>query len=207
MLLSHDVAAHQSTVLIDDDGTVAALADGADVALRNTVRVVGVAELIAGLLLHVIGHDTLVGYRCPEVLVTVEVHHVGLTLDTHLGIELLHVALKTLRLRMIDAETCRGLNHQVAVKHLLDADDIAVRQRRAVLRIALEVLERVAVKAVQSCRGAKPHVAALVLQHTVNLTADESVAGVQRLKQVNACRCQRQCKHDEQQYPFQSLHI
>ena len=197
LLLAHDVAAYQSPVLVDQDCSVATLVDGGNGALGNAVSIVGIGKRIAGLLLHVIGNDTLVGNRCPEVLVPVYEHDIGLTLDTHAGIDLLHVALETFRLRMIYAETCRCLNPQVAVQHFLNADDVAVGQRRAVLRVALEILEGVAVEAVQSRRGSEPHVSSLVFQHAVNLTADEAVAGIKCLKQIYACSCQWQCQHED----------
>ena len=129
VLLVHDVAAYQLSVVIDEHGTIATLADGADDTLGNAVGVVGIAELIAGLLLHVIGNDSLVGNRCPHVLMAVDIHHVGMSLDAHASEGLLHVALEVLRLWVVDAETCRCLHEQGAFQRLLDADDIAVGER------------------------------------------------------------------------------
>ena len=156
MLLMHDVAAYQSSVFIHQECTVATLADRNDVSLRNTYGIIGIAKLIVGLLLLVISHHTLVGYRGPEVLMAVYINHVGLSLYTHAGIYLLHVALKVLRLWVVDTKTCRSFNPQRTFQRFLYTDDVAVGQRRTVLRITLEVTERIAVVAVQTCCGAKP---------------------------------------------------
>ena len=126
MLLMHDVAAYDATILIDDEGTVPAFADGTYGTLRNAVSIVGIAELIAGLLLHVIGYDTLVGNGCPYILVLVDIDYVWLSLNAHAGIDRFHVTLKILRLWMIDAVACRRLYPQRTLQRLLNADDVAV---------------------------------------------------------------------------------
>ena len=159
--------------------------------------VVGIGELVVGLLLHVVGNDTFVGYRGPKVLVLVHIHHIRLTHDAHAGIYLFQVALETLCLGVVYAEAGGSLYPQVAIEHLLQADDIAVRQRRAVLRVALEVLEGVAVKPVQTGRRTKPHEAALVFQDAVDLTAYQAVSCIQGFKQINSCSCHGQCQHED----------
>ena len=62
MLLVHDVTAYKLSVVIDDDGTVAAFTDGADDTLRDALRIVGIAKFVVGLLLLVVCHHTLVWY-------------------------------------------------------------------------------------------------------------------------------------------------
>ena len=126
MLLVHDVTAHQTSVFIYKYGTVATLVDRDNIALRNSDGIVGIAKFVVGLLLLVVCHHTLVGYRGPEILMTVDIDDIGLSLNAHTGINLLHVALKILRLWMIDAETCRCLNPQCSLQRLLHTDDIAV---------------------------------------------------------------------------------
>ena len=133
MLLVHHVAADDTSVIIDDECTVLTLADGADDTLRYTLRVVGIAELIEQLLLHVIAYHTLVRDRSPEVLVSVDIDDAGDGLDTHPGEYLFHVALEALCLRMVDTITGSCLYQQVAVECLLHRVDITVRQRRAIL--------------------------------------------------------------------------
>ena len=191
LLLAHNVTAYQLSVFVDENGSVAALADRADVSLWNAMCVVGVGKLKTGLLLHVVGDNAFVGNGGPEILVAVNKYHVGLSFYAHAGIDLLHVAFKTLRLGMVDTEACRCLYPQVSVKHLLDADDVTVGQRRTILRVALEILEGVAVKAVQTGRSSEPHIATLVFQDAVDLAADKSVTCVKCLEQVNACCCHR----------------
>ena len=204
--LVHDVAAYQSAIVIDHDGTVATLADGADGSLRNTVCVVGVSELVQQLLLHVIGHDALVGNGCPQVLVAVNIDNVRLTLDTHASEHLLHVALEGLCLRMIDTEARTCLNPQVAVQRLLNALDVAVRQRRTVLRVTLVVLEHITVVAVQSGRRSQPDVTLRVFEDTIYLTARQTVLCIQCLEQINSCSCQWHDDGQCQQYSLDSFH-
>ena len=156
MLLVHNITAHQSPVFVNQYGTVATLTDRNDVALRNTYGIVGISKLVVGLLLLVVSHNTFVGYRGPEVLVAVHIHHVGLSFNAHAGVHLLHVALEVLCLRVVDAETCRCLNPQSSFQRFLHADNVAVRQRRTVLRVALEIAERIAVITVKACSGTKP---------------------------------------------------
>ena len=103
MLLVHHIATYEFSVIIHDDGSVSALTDRTDHTLRNSLCVVGIAELIEQLLLLVVAHDTLVGNRAPEVLMTVDIDDAGDGLDTHACKRLLHVALEGLRLRVIDA--------------------------------------------------------------------------------------------------------
>ena len=160
MLLVHDVAADNASVSIHDDSTVPALADRAYLTLRDACHVTGIAELIVLLLLHVIGHDTLAGHQHPEVLVLVDIHpRRDVALDAHLTESLLHVALEGLCLRMVDAETRRGLHPQGTVQTLLNTDDIAVGQGRTVARVALETAERIAVIAIQSTGCSQPDIA------------------------------------------------
>ena len=187
VLLVHHVAAHHATVVIDDQRTVAALADRADGTLRYayTFRIVGIGELIEQLLLHVVADDALVGDGAPHVLVLVDVNNLGDALDTHAGKGLLHVALERLGLRVIDAVACRRVNPQRTIQGLLNAVDVAVGQRGTVLRVALEILERIAVEAVQAGRRAKPDVASTVLQYAVNLATRQAVLGIERLEQVD----------------------
>ena len=102
MLLVHDVTAYESSVVIDDDGTVAAFTDGADDTLRDALRIVGITKFIQQLLLLVVGHDTFVRNGTPQVLVTVDINDAWYRLDTHTGKGLFHVTLKRLRLGVID---------------------------------------------------------------------------------------------------------
>ena len=74
MLLVHHIAADHTSVIIDDDGAVATLADRADYALRHTARIVGIAELIKQLLLLVVADYALVGDSSPEILMLVDVN-------------------------------------------------------------------------------------------------------------------------------------
>ena len=207
MLLVHDVATDDAAVLIDDEGTVAALADGGDDALRHAVVVVGIAKLVEQLLLHVVGHHTLVGNGCPEVLVAVNIHYVGAALYAHATVDLLHVALKVLALGVVDAEACRSLDPERSLQGFLDADDVAVGQRGTVLRVALEVVERVAVVAVKTGWRAQPDVASGVFEYAVNLADGQPVVCVERLEQVNAGGSYGQCQHQYQQQLSQYLHI
>ena len=112
----------------------------------------------------------------------VDINDAGDGLDTHARESLFHVALKGLCLRMVDAVARGGLDEQVAVEHLLNGVDVTVVQRRAVLRVALEVSEGVAVKTVQSCGRSKPHVSSGVFQDTVHLTRGQSLACVKCLE-------------------------
>ena len=152
VLLVHDVAAYNPSVIIDQDGTVRAFADGADGSLWNALRGVGVAELVEQLLLHVVGHNTLVGNRCPQVLMAVDIHDVGFALNVHAAEHLLHVAFEILRLRVIDTIARGRLNPECAVQRLLNVEHVAVSQRCSVLGIALVALEHIAVIAVESGR-------------------------------------------------------
>ena len=106
MLLAHDVAADDAAVIIDNHSTIATLTDRGDHTLRNTMGIVSIAKLKEQLLLHVISYHTFVGDGCPEVLMTVNIYYAGRTFDTHSSINLLHIALKALCLRVIDAEAC-----------------------------------------------------------------------------------------------------
>ena len=106
VLLVHDVAADYHSVFINENSTVATLANRTDGALWNTMGIVGIAELIAGLLLHVISHYTLVGNGGPHILMTVDIHNVRHSLYAHATEGLLHVAFEILRLRMIDTIAC-----------------------------------------------------------------------------------------------------
>ena len=63
--------------------------------------IIGIAELIEQLLLHVVAHHTFVGNGTPQVLVPVDIDNAGYGLNTHAGKDLFHVAFKTLRLWMI----------------------------------------------------------------------------------------------------------
>ena len=211
MLLVHHIAAHQFTVVIYDNCSVSALTDRADHTLRDALCVVRIAKLIEQLLLLVVAHHALVGDGAPEVLMTVDIHDARDGLDTHSGERLLHVALEGLRLRVIDAIARRCLDEQVAVQHLLDGVDVAVVQARAVLRVALEVAEGVAVETVQSRRRSEPHVSPRILQDAVHLAGGQSLPRVKCLKQEVAwCRIQRhplqnrhchhrQCQHQSDQ--------
>ena len=160
VLLVHHVAAGQFTVVIHDDGTVATLADRGDHTLWHALLVVGIAELEEQLLLLVVADDALVGNGAPEVLMLVDEDHRGDGLDTHACKGLLHIALEGLRLGVVDTIARRCLDEQVAVEHLLDGVDVAVVERRTVLRVTLEVTEGVAVVAVEAGRGAEPHITA-----------------------------------------------
>ena len=128
LLLVHHVAAYKTSVVINDDGTVLTLTDGAYQTLRHAMCVVSVTELIGCLLLHVEADHALVGAGAPEVLVAVDIHDAWNGLDTHPGKILLHVALETLCLWMIDAITGSRLNQQVTVQRLLNGVDVAVGQ-------------------------------------------------------------------------------
>ena len=128
MLLVHDVAANDASIIVDDQRTIATFADRGDVSLWYTMGIVCISEFKQQLLLHVVGYDTLVGDSCPEVLVAIDIYYVGRSFDTHATIDLLHVALEVLRLWVVDAESCCCLNPQSAFQCLLDADDIAVGQ-------------------------------------------------------------------------------
>ena len=90
--------------------------------------IVGITELVGGLLLHVETDHALVGNGTPEVLVAVHIDDARNGLDTHAGEILLHVALKTLCLRMVDAVAGGRLDEQVAVQRLLDGVDVTVGQ-------------------------------------------------------------------------------
>ena len=129
MLLVHHIAADHTPVVIDDDGAVATLADRAYHALRHTARIVGIAELIKQLLLLVVADYALVGNSSPEILMLVDVDDSWDCLNTHTRKGLLHVALKRLCLRVIDAIARRGLYQQVSVEHFLNRVDIAVVKR------------------------------------------------------------------------------
>ena len=129
MLLMHDVAAYYASVVIDDDGAVATFADRAYHSLRHAVRIVGIAELEEQLLLLVVADDTLVRNGAPEVLVLVDIDHTRNRLDTHACKGLLHVALESLCLVVIDTVARGCLYQQVTVEHFLDRDDITVVQR------------------------------------------------------------------------------
>ena len=115
MLLVHNVATYHSSVLIDNNGSVTTFSDRADDTLRNTVTVVCVSELVKQLLLHIIGYDTFVWNRSPEVLVSVEIDDIRLSFYSHTGIDLFHVTLKSLCLRVIDTIACGGKNPQITV--------------------------------------------------------------------------------------------
>ena len=128
MLLMHHVTTYKASVIIDDDGTVLTLTDRAYQSLRYAVSVVSIAELIRGLLLHVKTDDSLVGNGSPEVLVTIHINDAWDGLDTHSGEILLHVALETLCLRMIDAVARGCLDEQVTVQRLLNGVDVTVGQ-------------------------------------------------------------------------------
>ena len=122
----HDVKADNAAVVVDNEGTVLTLADGADVALRYAVVVVGITEFVEQLLLHVVTHHTLVGDGAPHVLVLVDVNNGRNSLNAHASEGLLHVTFKSLCLRMVDAVACRGVDPQGTVQCLLNAVDIAV---------------------------------------------------------------------------------
>ena len=91
VLLVHDIAASNTPVVVDNQRTVATFADGADVALRYAVSIVGVGKLIKQLLLHVVADDALVGDGTPDVLVLVDIDDVGNIFYTHAGERLLHL--------------------------------------------------------------------------------------------------------------------
>ena len=110
MFLVHDVAAYQSSIVIHNDGTILALADRTHCTLRYTLVVISIGEFIEQLLLHIVGNHTFVGNSGPEILVAIDIDDIGRALNTHARIDLFHVALKALRLGMIDTETCRCLN-------------------------------------------------------------------------------------------------
>ena len=182
LLLVHDVTANNHSVFIDEDGTIATFANGADIALRNTMSIIGIAELIAGLLLHVISHNALVGNGSPHIFMTIDIYNVRNSLDTHTTEGLLHVALEVLRLRMIDTIACRGLDEKCSFQRLLNADNVAVGQRRAVLRVALETMEGVTIVTIESCWSSQPDISSRVLHDAVDLTDGQTIAGIQRLK-------------------------
>ena len=62
MLLVHDVAADNTTVIIDNQCTIATLADRGDNTLGHAMGIIGIGKFKEQLLLHVIGHNALVGY-------------------------------------------------------------------------------------------------------------------------------------------------
>ena len=126
VLLVHDVAAGDASVFVDDECSVTTLADRADVTLRYTAGIVGIAKLKEGLLLHVVTEHTLVGDGSPYVLVLVNVNDGGDGLDTHPGEGLLHVAFERLALRVIDAVAGGRADPERTVECLLYAVDIAV---------------------------------------------------------------------------------
>ena len=148
MLLMHYVTAYQATVVVDNYCTVDTLADAGYHTLWHTTVIIGIAKLIKQLLLLVVAHHALVGDGTPEVFMTVDIYHRWDGLDTHARKGLLHVAFEGLCLRMVDTVARRCLDEQVAVEHLLDAVDIAVVKRRTVLRVTLEVSERIAIVSV-----------------------------------------------------------
>ena len=196
VLLVHHVAAGYAAVLVDYQRAVAALRNAAHRALRHADGVVRIAELVEQLLLHVVADDALVRYVAPQVVVLVNVDDGRHAVDTHSREHLPHVALEALCLRMIQTVACRCRNPQAAVQRLLHGVDVAVGQRRSVLRVALEVAERISVEPVESCRRTKPHVSPRVLEYTVNLARCQSVLGVKRLKHV-VTHCRH--LHDHQQ--------
>ena len=148
MLLVHHVAAGYHTVVVDDERTVATLADRADGTLWYATGIVGIAELKERLLLHIVAEHTLVGDRHPHVLVLVDIDDGRYGLNTHTGKSLLHVTLKRLRLWMIDAVAGSSINPQCTVKCFLNGVDVTVGQREAVLRVALEIGEGMTVETI-----------------------------------------------------------
>ena len=159
MLLVHDVAADDASVVVNYDGAVLALADGTDVALRHAGVVVGVSKLVEQLLLHIVAEYALIGDGAPDILILVNVNNRWHALNAHSRESLFHVTLEGLRLWVIDAVSCRRIDPQRAVECFLDAGNIAVGQRGAVLRVALEYFKHIAVISVEPCRGTKPDVA------------------------------------------------
>ena len=109
MLLWHHLAAHHSAIVIDQDGSVLTFAYRTDVALGNTVGVVGIAKLIVQLLLCVIADGTSSRDISPHILVTVHIDNSGYVFHAYLRECQSHVALKTLCLRVIDAVVGRCL--------------------------------------------------------------------------------------------------
>ena len=183
VLLVHDITTHDTSVGVYCQHAVLTLAERAYFALRNADDAFGKGKLIVLLLLHVISHQALAGHYRPEVLLLVDIHDGGtVAFDAHLAVYLLHVTLETLGLGMIDADARGRLNPQRSFHALLNADDIAVGQRRTVMGIALEIAEVIAVISVETAGRSQPHIASGVFHHTVNLTDCQSVARVQRLK-------------------------
>ena len=129
MLLVHDIAANQTTIIINDDCTIAAVADRTDHSLWNTLCIVGITKLIEQLLLLVIADYTLVGDGTPEVLMSVDEHHRRDGFDTHASKSLFHITLEGFRLGVIYTVARRGLDEQVTVEHLLDGVDVTVVKR------------------------------------------------------------------------------
>ena len=70
--LVHDVATHNGSIAVHDDGSVSTFSDGAYLTLGNALGITGIAELIGELLLHVEGNNALLGNIEPIVLVTVD---------------------------------------------------------------------------------------------------------------------------------------
>ena len=129
VLLVRDITTHDAAVSVHQQRSVATLAQRAYLTRRHTACIGTIAEFVVLLLLHVIGHHALAGHHSPQVLMLVDINQRrDIAINTHLGIDLLHVALEALCLRVIDADTRQGTNPQRTLQTLLDTDDIAVEQ-------------------------------------------------------------------------------
>ena len=95
-LLVHNVTTGKRSVLVDNEGSVATLADGAYLAMGYALTAFHIAKLINELLLHVIGNNTLLRHIEPEILEFVEIDDGWRIADAHAGIDLMHVSLKGL---------------------------------------------------------------------------------------------------------------
>ena len=133
MLLVHHVTAHHSSIIIDNHGTILTFTDRTDNTLRYAHRIVGVAEFEKELLLLIVGYYSLIGNGTPKILMTVDKDNAWDGFNTHPCEVLLHVALKGFSLWMVHTVTRSSLNQQVAIECLLNAVDVAVAQRTAIL--------------------------------------------------------------------------
>ena len=157
LLLVGDVAAGYRAVVIHYQCSLPTFAYRHHIAFGDSLGVGCVAEFIHQLLLGVVCKYTTFGDIHPHVLSLVDIHYLRCLGQAHLRIHLPHVALKALGLGVIYAHPRGCLHPQVAVECLLYSRYVAVGKRRTVLRVALEVLECIAVVSVQSGWGAKPY--------------------------------------------------
>ena len=128
-LLSADVTANDASIAVDYECTVETLTDRAHLTLRDGIGIVGIAELVDELLLHVVADNAFVGDVAPEVLLAVDIDDRRQSVDAETCEDLTQVAFEALRLWVVDAVSGSRLYPQLAAHAELNAFDVTVRQR------------------------------------------------------------------------------